>query len=76
MDRFIDLGDVFMKIIYEFKIQYGQIYSLSIKQFSHTKKVFKIQYGQIYSSAVAVPEIFRKLFKIQYGQIYSVKQTF
>ena len=55
MERFIAFAVfVFNSLYLEFKIQYGEIYSLNSLQCRLSPVLFKIQYGEIYRFSVLV----------------------
>ena len=54
----------------KFKIQYGEIYSMSQFEYILFFRKFKIQYGEIYSRTIGRLYCIDLQFKIQYGEIY------
>ena len=72
MDRFIVIKQHYANNrAFDFKIQYGQIYSPNARRIVSTSPSFKIQYGQIYRNLKLLTKLNSQSFKIQYGQIYS-----
>ena len=64
MDRFIAgyTGHI-VDTSFDFKIQYGQIYSIPVLETVGSLTAFKIQYGQIYRQYMNQPIKYQKILK-------------